>query len=50
MLTVPLRDDLLSARATAGELVADTAQRDRTIEVASDLASGARLKRRARPD
>jgi hypothetical protein len=41
---------ILCAMATAADLVGDTAQRDRTIDVASDLASDARLKRRCRPD
>ena len=36
---------ILCAMATAADLVGDTARRDRTIEVAADLASDARLNR-----
>ena len=41
---------ILCAMATAADLVGDPARRDRTIEVAADLASDARLKRRREPD
>jgi hypothetical protein len=41
---------ILCAMAAADDLVGETAQRDRTIEVAADLESDARLKRRRRPD
>jgi hypothetical protein len=41
---------ILCVMASAAALVGDTPRRDRTIEVAADLASDARLKRRRRPD
>jgi len=41
---------ILCAMATGAHLLGDTARRDRAIEVAADLASDARLKRRRRPD
>ena len=41
---------ILCAMATASHLTGDTIRRDRTIEVAADLASDARLKRPRQPD
>jgi hypothetical protein len=41
---------ILCAMATGAHLLWDAARRDQTIEVAADLASDGRLKRRHRPD
>jgi hypothetical protein len=41
---------ILCAMASVADLVGDMAERDRTIEVASDLSSDSRLTRRRRPD